>query len=129
MNPYISYYTNQAGSGIGPFYQGAAHQRGFGFFGNLFRAVFPLFKSGAKALGTETLNAGFGLLRDRINQKSLNESLKMRMREAGNNLMRRAESKIDGMKGSGYKCCRKRQKRHSAYDRKGSKLNNDIFSK
>ncbi|KAF4529668.1 hypothetical protein B566_EDAN017509 [Ephemera danica] len=122
MNPYVSYYVNQAGSGIGPVFQGAAHQRGFGFFGNLFRAVFPLFKSGAKAIGTEALNAGFGLLRDKINQKDLKTSLKERMRDAGNNLMSKAEQKIDHMQGSGYKCCRKRKKQHFNAVSKRSKV-------
>jgi hypothetical protein len=66
MDSYVDYYVNQAGSGIGPVFQGAAHQRGFGFFGNIFRAVFPLLSSGAKAIGSELLNTGFGVLRDSI---------------------------------------------------------------
>ena len=52
-NPYINYYTNQAGSGIGGF-QGARFQRGQGFFGNVFKsAILPLLKYfGKKALAT-----------------------------------------------------------------------------
>jgi len=41
-NPYINYYVNQAGSGIGGF-QGVRFQRGQGWFGNLFKnAILPL---------------------------------------------------------------------------------------
>ncbi|KAF4530198.1 hypothetical protein B566_EDAN018357 [Ephemera danica] len=53
-------------------------------------------------MGNEALNAGFGVLRDAINQKPMNESLKKRMREAGSNLMEKAERKIDSMSGRGY---------------------------
>jgi hypothetical protein len=36
----------------------------------------------------------------------MKESLKNRMREAGENLMARAERKINNMQGSGYKCAK-----------------------
>jgi hypothetical protein len=124
-DPFVEYYLNQAGSGIGPVFRGAMYQRGHGigsWLSGLFRSVFPLFKSGAKTIGQEALNAGFGLLRDTINQKPLKASLKERMREVGNNLMSKADDRIDAMHGSGYKR-RKRpkyapNKRHCA----------DIFS-
>ncbi|KAF4528944.1 hypothetical protein B566_EDAN017149 [Ephemera danica] len=62
-----------------------------------------MLKSGAKTLGHEALNAGFGVLEYAITRKPLRESLKSRMREAGSNLMNVAEEKIDTMKGSGSK--------------------------
>ena len=109
-NPYVSYYLNQAGTGVGPVFRGAPYQRGHGigsWLSSIFRSVFPMLKSGAKTLGQEALNAGFGVLRDAITRKPLRESLKSRMREAGSNLMNVAEQKIDTMKGSGYKRKRK----------------------
>ena len=43
-NPYIDYYTNQAGSGISGF-QGYKYQRGHGFFSSIFRNILmPLGK-------------------------------------------------------------------------------------
>ena len=85
-NHYVDYYTRQAGSGVGPVFVGSPYQRGHGignFLSSLFRTVFPLVKSGAKAIGKEALNAGFGVLRDQINRKPLKTSLKNRMRAAG----------------------------------------------
>ena len=133
-NHYVDYYTRQAGGGVGPVFVGSPYQRGHGignFLSSLFRTVFPLFKSGAKAVGKEALNAGFGVLRDQINRKPLKQSLKDRMRAAGDNLMTKAETKIDTMSGSGYK--RKRSGRVGQYKRRSGsrqvkRLKRDIFS-
>ena len=49
-NPYIDYYTNQAGSGLTGF-QGYKYQRGHGFFSSLFRNILvPLVKYFGKKL-------------------------------------------------------------------------------
>ena len=133
-NQYVDYYTRQAGGNVGPVFVGSPYQRGHGignFLSSLFRTVFPLFKSGAKAVGKEALNAGFGVLRDQINRKPLKTSLKNRMRAAGDNLMTQAEAKIDTMSGAGYK--RKRVTRRTQYKRKSSRrqvkrVKRDIFS-
>jgi hypothetical protein len=125
MNPYVNYYVNQAGKGVGPVFTGAHHQHGHGignFLSSLFRAVFPLVKSGAKAIGKEAMDAGFGMLRDTINRKPLKQSMKERMRSAGDHLMTKAEQKIDEMQGSGYKRKRKPQKKRPV-----KRLKRDIF--
>lgn len=133
-DPYVSYYLRQAGSGVGPIFKGSPLQRGHGigsFLSQIFRSVFPLLKSGAKAVGKEALNAGFGVLRDSIDRKPLHESVKARMREAGGSLMTKAERKIDSMKGSGYKCKKRRARRQSVSGikrRKVTPLHRDIFS-
>jgi hypothetical protein len=57
----------------------------------------------------------------------MKESLKNRMREAGENLMAKAERKIDNMQGSGYNCCKKRKMSHSTSDSKRRKVV-DIFT-
>lgn len=127
---YLKYYLQQAGSGVGPVFTGATYQRGHGigsFLSNLFRSVFPLIKSGAKAVGKEALNAGFGLLRDTINQKPIKQSLKHRMRDAGESLMTQVENKIDTMKGSGYKKMKRKRKQQSRRVVKRRRTS-DIFS-
>jgi len=119
MNPYVEYYVNQAGRGVGPVFAGAVNQRGHGigsFLSGLFRTVFPLLKSGAKAIGKEALDAGFNVLRDTINQKPLKESLKSRIRDASDHLIDKADQKIEEMRGSGYK--RNRKRALSSYRRK-----------
>lgn len=139
--PYEHYYSHQAGSGVGVIYKGAPYQRGHGigsFLGGLFRSVFPIFKSGAKAIGKEALNTGVGLLTDMINSRPMNESIKTRLKEASSNLKRKADQKVDNLVGSGYKSV-KRIKRLTSSSRssrrKGEKKTRrvnkikDIFSK
>lgn len=136
MCPYHHYYSQQAGTGVGIVYRGVPHQRGHGigsFLGGLFRSVFPLLKSGAKAIGSEALNAGMGLLTDVINARPLDESVKTQLKNVSANLKRRADKKIDSMmSGSGYKTKRLSKKtpiRKKPLKRRGvAKINNDIFS-
>lgn len=139
--PYEHYYSHQAGSGIGIVYKGIPHQRGSGigsFLGGLFRSVFPLLKSGAKAFGKEALNAGVGVLSDIIKAQPVEDSIRSRFKDASANLKRKADSKIDSlMTGSGYKIKRNRRKTIIApkpSKRKGSQKRRknhieDIFSK
>lgn len=140
--PYEHYYSNQAGSGVGIIYRGVAHQRGHGigsFLGGLFRSVFPLLTSGAKAVGKEALSAGVGVLSDMINQaRPIKESLKSHFKDASANLKRKADNKINSfMSGSGYKIKRlnkkhitssKSSKRRGA-NNKAIAEQKDIFSK
>lgn len=73
-NPYINYYANQAGTGIGGF-QGAKFQRGQGFFGNVFRnAILPLMKY----FGKKALNTGLNVANDAIEGENVLNSLKTR---------------------------------------------------
>src|SRR5215510_2446592 len=75
MNPFVSYYLNQAGrghsggyNGIGPVYSTTPLvQRGHGigsFLSGLFRFVRPILCSGAKVVGRETLRTGGKVLED-----------------------------------------------------------------
>lgn len=139
--PYQHYYSRQAGTGVGIIYRGVPYQRGHGigsFLGGLFRSVFPLLKSGAKAVGTEALNAGMGLISDMINARPLNESVKTHLKNITTNLKRKADNKIDSMmsgSGSGYKTRRLTNKvsiRKKLLKRKGAGKNKkrdikDIF--
>ena len=109
MAHYTAYYDDQVGGRIDRVYFGAASQRGHGigsFLGSLYRAVLPLFKSGIKAIGKETLRSGFNILDD-VSNKNVNfrEALRNRSNETADNLKRKAMDKIDRMmmSGSGYK--------------------------
>lgn len=91
--PYQSYYHQQAGGGIGAIYRGAAYQKGHGigsFLGSLFRSVLPLLKSGAKAIGRETLKAGVNMFDDISHNQNFKEAFQNRAKEAGENLKKRA---------------------------------------
>lgn len=134
--PYQTYYTQQAGTGIGLVYKGAPFQRGHGigsFLGGLFRSILPLLKSGAKFVGKEALNAGAGVLSDIVNSQPIDESVKSRLKVISQNFKRKADEKIDSlMTGSGYK--NKRNillpiSRKKASHRKGSKKNTKLFIK
>ena len=106
VDPYTEYYLRQAeGREYGGGYTSSS-QKGDGlgsFLGGLFRRVFPLFKSGAKALGKEALSTGVNLLRDAITGKSMKDSMRTRITEAGGNLTTKAARKMESMVGSGYK--------------------------
>ena len=73
-NPYINYYTNQAGSGIGGF-QGSRFQKGHGFFGNMFKgAILPLLKY----LGPKAVGLGAEVAKDALSGENVVESIKSR---------------------------------------------------
>lgn len=102
--PYHEYYVSQAGSGAGVIYRGAIYQRGHGigsFLGGLFRTIMPLLRSGAKTVGKEILKSSAGFLGDLAANAPIKESLRNRLVDAGNNLKRKAENKINEMGGSG----------------------------
>jgi hypothetical protein len=115
-DPYTLYYLRQAeGKDHGGSYRGTG-QKGDGlgsFLGGLFRRIFPLLKSGAKALGTQTLTSGIHLLRDVITGKPLKDSVRERVTEAGQNLTAKAARKVESMVGSGYKRGKRKRKSHS----------------
>ena len=118
MTHYTAYYSDQVGGRISRVYVGSATQRGHGigsFLGGLYRAVLPLFKSGVKAIGKETLRSGLNMLDDVANKNiSIRDALKNRGNETADNLKRKALEKIDKMMtGSGYKKRRTTRKRQS----------------
>lgn len=137
--PYQAYYNLQAGSGVGStVFRGAAYQRGHGlgsFFSSLFRSVVPIIRKGAGAIGREALRTGVNFLGDLSENRPVKESFQQRISEAGGNLKRKAESKIDTlMTGSGYKKKRTTNKRNhfrsqSRREKNKSKRALDIFDK
>lgn len=110
-DPYLRYYSYQAGNGVSNVFRGTDYQRGHGigsFLGGLFRSVSPLIASGAKAIGREALRSGVGFLDDIVHARPPREAFKNRVRGFTGNLKRRADEKVDRvMGGSGYKRRRK----------------------
>ena len=84
-NPYIRYYLDQQqGHGM-PVFRGSTWQQGYGLgglFRSVARAVMPMVKSGAKALGKIALNAGANLLGDVASGKNLKEAAKARWKRS-----------------------------------------------
>lgn len=140
--PYQRYYAQQAGAGIGAIYRGAPYQRGHGigsFLGGVFRSILPLFKAGARAVGHEALKTGSNFLGDLVENRPAKEAFQGRLKEAGQNLKRRADHKINSiMEGSGYKRPRtlainqltSRRSKKPSKTKTGSRVSySDIFSK
>ena len=96
-NPYVRYYLDQQqGHGM-PIFRGSAWQQGYGLgglFRSVARAVMPMVKSGAKALGKIALNAGANLLGDVASGKNLKEAVKSRGKEAVNVAKNRAVKRL-----------------------------------
>lgn len=135
--PYQKYYADQAGHGIGAIYRGSPYQKGHGigsFLGGIFRSILPLFKTGARAVGKEALRTGVNILGDVAENRPIKEAFHGRLQEAGKNLKRKADRKMDVlMEGSGYK--RPRVPNYNQSARKIAKKkpikvsHNDIFTK
>uniref|UniRef100_A0ABD2X0Q3 N-acetyltransferase domain-containing protein n=1 Tax=Trichogramma kaykai TaxID=54128 RepID=A0ABD2X0Q3_9HYME len=113
MSMYLYYYNDQIGGGIRNIYVGAPRQRGHGvggWLGGLIRTIAPYIRNGAKAVGKEAARAGVQILGDvSRGDMSLHDSVRMRSRESGRKLAKKASEKLsDIMKGRGYKARRRR---------------------
>ena len=117
------YYLRQAGggsynnTGIGPIYSTPPYlQRGHGIgnvFCSLFRWIKPIFWSGAKALGRETLRTGGKILSDIAENKSLppRDIVSRHLTESRQNL-------IDKLEGRGQKPKRSAPRKRRAAPKK-----------
>jgi hypothetical protein len=95
MNPYISYYNNQVGSGLAGF-QGLRYQKGHGFFGRLFSNVLlPFVKQVIPAVGKRALPSAIGLAQDVLAGENVGQSAIKRLKEAGRNV---ADESLDIIK-------------------------------
>ena len=118
MSLYIQYYDDQVGGGVRNVFSGSTYQRGRGvgaWLGGLFRKMLPYISSGVKAVGKETLRAGINVLDDVANNgANFKEAVKLRAKESGKNLKRKAAAKIaEMMKGSGYKALARKRRQQS----------------
>jgi hypothetical protein len=129
MNPYLSYYNNQVGTGLAGF-QGLRYQKGHGWFGRLFTSVLPFIKQVLPVLGKRALPSGKGLAQDILSGENVGRSAVKRLKEAGRNI---ADESVDMIKtkllqsGSGGKCHvkfttrRRSKKKTPKNNKKGSK--------
>lgn len=101
MNPYISYYQNQAGSGIAGF-SGVRYQRGHGFFGKLFSGgVLPLLRY----LGRQALSTGAEVAGDVLDGRNFKQAAATRLGQTGRHIIGDAITKTReyAQRGSGLK--------------------------
>ena len=107
-NPYLRYYLDQQGHGMTVFrgspWQIGHGQMGYGLgglFRSVARAVMPMVKSGAKALGNIALKSGANFMGDVLAGKNVKEAAKARTLEAANVAKRKAVNKLMNQTGSG----------------------------
>jgi hypothetical protein len=124
---YFEYYQAQS-RGIGGGFKGGRGQKGAGlgsFLAGMFRRVFPYLKQGAQALGHELLDTSKNLLRSKLNNEDMKESLDKHLTTAGRNLGTKAAASVQSMLGMGYKKRKTSTKAHStAAKRRCKKTNN-----
>ena len=106
-NPYVRYYLDQQGHGMpvfrGPWQIGHG-QMGYGLgglFRSIARAIMPMAKSGAKALGNIALKSGAIFVGDVLAGKNVKEAAKARALEAANVAKKKAVNKLMNQTGSG----------------------------
>jgi hypothetical protein len=123
-DPYTLYYLRQAEGGYyGDYHTSSQKGDGLGsFLGGIFRKIFPLFKSGVGAVGKEALATGVNLLKDVISGRSMKDSVRDRVFQAGTNLSEKAANKMKSMVGSGYKRRKRKRKRQSSTVTKRRKI-------
>ena len=104
----MRYYLDQQGRGMTVFrgspWQIGHGQMGYGLgglFRSVARAVMPMVKSGAKALGNIALKSGANFVGDVLADKNVKEAAKARTLEAANVAKRKAVNKLMNQTGSG----------------------------
>lgn len=98
--PYIDYYTKQAGGGGIPVFRGAAVQRGHGLLGSLVKLAQPLLKPAARALGKAALRTGVNVVKDVWRGTPVKRAVKRRALEAGGRLLTQAGRHTQHMMGN-----------------------------
>ena len=148
-NPYLRYYLDQQGHGVTVFrgspWQIGHGQMGYGLgglFRSVARAVMPMVKSGAKALGNIALKSGANFVGDVLAGKNVKKAAKARTLEAANVAKRKAVNKLMNQTGSGKRgskqAAKKTAKKRKAFtstarnkqtkERRTTFVSKDIFS-
>jgi hypothetical protein len=95
--------NGQIGFGYG--FAGMPYQRGAGLgsvFASLFRAITPMAKSAAKALGKKALNAGLEVAADTLAGQNFKESLKTHAKALGQDVVHNVQTTLKRrMEGNG----------------------------
>ena len=90
-NKYITYYVDQAGSGLAVF-EGNQYQRGHGFFSSLFQNIIkPLGRYLGRAALTTGVNVGSDLLQGENLQETLKKQSKVTSKKMLNDSITRAQ--------------------------------------
>ena len=122
-NPYVRYYLDQQqGHGMSvfsgsPWQAGYGQQMGFGIgglFRSVARAMMPMAKSGAKALGKIALKRGAAFVGDVLAGKNVKEAAKARTVEAANVARTKAINTLKSQTGSGKRGKRTTKKRKAS---------------
>lgn len=118
------YYCSQAGGGSNHFH-GIAHQRGYGFFGDLRRYVTPLAIKAGRYLGKQLFQTGRNVMTDVAGGSSFRDSAQNRLRETSKKIKDDVFRKLQHGSG-GIK--RKRQtKNRQMKTKRCKKTRKDIF--
>lgn len=119
------YYCSQVGGG--PYFSGVAHQRGYGFFGDLARYITPIALKAGKYLGKKLLNTGANVISDVASGTPLRGSARSRFKEATGQIKEDLFKQLQ-QHGKGIKRKRKTSKKQSNTKRRKEKHYHDIFS-
>lgn len=92
-NPYIEFYSRQAGSGL-PGFKGYYTQRGRGFFGRLFSWALPFIKEIFPVVSKELVTGAVDIGKDLLSGENLKMAAKKRTRETGSRLLQKASEKL-----------------------------------
>lgn len=93
-------HRGQHGGHLPVVFRGNQRGDGFGsFFRGLYRAVLPLVKKGAKAVGKQAMKSGVALIGDVAAGHDLREAAKHRLDQFGDELVHTTEDKIKSMTG------------------------------
>ena len=77
----------------GQYFSGAVFQRGYGLgniFASLEKAILPLVKSGAKAIGKQVLKSGIAFASDVLARKNVKQAAIQCTKQAGSTLLQQA---------------------------------------
>lgn len=77
------YYCQQQSGAGGPYFHGIAHQRGYGFFGDLGRYITPFALRAGKYIGEKLLKTGSNVISDVASGSSFKQAARSRLRETG----------------------------------------------
>ena len=106
-NPYIEYYSNQAGSGLAGF-EGYRYQRGHGFFSSIFQNILkPL----GRYLGRTALSTGVNIGNDFLHGENIKDSLNKNVKLTSKNMLGDAITRAQKFAQTGSGKRRRRRKK------------------
>ena len=98
-----NYYCAQVGAGNN-YFQGIAHQRGYGFFSDLKRHITPLLFKAGRYLAKNIFETGKKVASDIASGSGLKESARRRLNETSKNMQAYIFEKLQSGQGIKRKC-------------------------